>query len=89
MGEDGRIILKCTSKNMSRGSSVSIVSHYGVDDRAIEVRSPAEAKDIFPLASVQTGSEASPASCPMGAGGPFPRCDADHSSSCNAEVMNE
>jgi hypothetical protein len=28
------------------GSSVSIVSGYGLDDRAIEVRSPAEAKDF-------------------------------------------
>jgi hypothetical protein len=28
---------------VSRGSSVSIVSGYGLDDRAIEVRSPAEA----------------------------------------------
>jgi hypothetical protein len=36
----------------SRGSSVSIVSGYGLDDRAIEVRFPAEAKRIFPLASV-------------------------------------
>jgi hypothetical protein len=31
----------------SRGSSVSIVSGYGLDDRAIEVRSPAEAKRFF------------------------------------------
>jgi hypothetical protein len=30
------------------GSSVSIVSGYGLDERAIEVRSPAEAKG-FPL----------------------------------------
>jgi hypothetical protein len=35
-----------------RGRSVSIVSDYGLDDQAIEVRSPAEAKRIFPLASV-------------------------------------
>jgi hypothetical protein len=35
------------------GSSVSIVSGYGMDYRAIEVRSPAEAKRIcFPLAAV-------------------------------------
>jgi hypothetical protein len=34
------------------GSSVSIVSGYGLDDRAIEVRSPAEAKGFFSLASV-------------------------------------
>jgi hypothetical protein len=36
----------------SRGSSDSIVSGYGLDDRAIEVRSPAEAKRSFALASV-------------------------------------
>jgi hypothetical protein len=29
------------------GSSVSIVSGYGLDDRAIEVRSPAEKKGFF------------------------------------------
>jgi hypothetical protein len=29
------------------GSSVSIVSDYGLDDWAIEVRSPAEAKGFF------------------------------------------
>jgi hypothetical protein len=31
----------------SRGSSVSIVSYYGLDDREIEVRSPAEAYTFF------------------------------------------
>jgi hypothetical protein len=31
----------------SRCSSVRIVSHYGLDDRAIGVRSPAEAVDFF------------------------------------------
>jgi hypothetical protein len=39
---------------LSRGAGLaqaSIVSDYGLDDRAIGVRSPAEAKD-FPLASV-------------------------------------
>jgi hypothetical protein len=35
----------------SRVSSVSIESGYGLDNRAIEVRSPAETK-LFPLASV-------------------------------------
>jgi hypothetical protein len=29
------------------GSSVSIMYGYGLDDRAIEVRSPAEAKGFF------------------------------------------
>jgi hypothetical protein len=56
----------------SRVSSVSIVSDYGLDDRAIGVRSPAEAKGFFSSLCVQTGSEAHPASCTMGTGGPFP-----------------
>jgi hypothetical protein len=36
----------------SRGSSVSIVSGYELDDRTIEVRSPTEAMRICPLSSV-------------------------------------
>jgi hypothetical protein len=36
----------------NRSSSVSIVSGYGLNDRAIEVQSPVETKRIFPLASV-------------------------------------
>jgi hypothetical protein len=61
------------------------VSGYGLDDRDIEVPSPAEAKDFSPGLCVQTGSEAHPASCTMGTGGPFPGAkarpgrDADHS----------
>jgi hypothetical protein len=55
------------------GSSVSIVSGYGLDDRAIEVRSAAEAKDFFSSnLCVQTGSGAHPASCTMGTGGSSP-----------------
>jgi hypothetical protein len=56
----------------SRGSSGSVVSDYGLDDRAIRVRSLAGAKDFSPSLCVQTGSGAHPASCPMGTGGPFP-----------------
>jgi hypothetical protein len=55
------------------GSSVSVVSGYGLDDRAIEVRSLAEAKGFFSVACVQTGSGAHPTSCTMGTGGAFPR----------------
>jgi hypothetical protein len=79
----------------SQVSSVSIVSDYGLDDRAIEVRSPAEAKDFSPSLCVQTGSGAHPASCTMGTGGPFPGAktrpgrDADHSPPSSAEVENE
>jgi hypothetical protein len=53
-------------------SSGSIVSDYGLDDRAIGVRFPAEAKDFSSSLCVQTVSGAHPASCPMGTGGTFP-----------------
>jgi hypothetical protein len=80
---------------MSRDSSGSIVSDYGLDDRAIGVRSPAGAKDFSSSLCVQTGSGAHPASSPMGTGGPFPGGkarpgrDADHSPRSSAEVVNE
>jgi hypothetical protein len=54
-------------------SSGSIVSDYGLDDRAIGVRSPAEAKDFSSMLCVQTGSGAHQASCTMGTEGPLPR----------------
>jgi hypothetical protein len=79
----------------SPGSSISIVSGYGLDDRAIEVRSPAEAKDFSSSLCVQTGSGAHPVSCTMGTGGPIPGGkvrpgrDADHSPPSSAEVVNE
>jgi hypothetical protein len=50
---------------------------------------------MFPLTSVYTGSEAHPASCPMGTGDPLtevkarPGREADHSHPSSAEVMNE
>jgi hypothetical protein len=40
-------IRTCYPSNLEPGSSVSIVSGYGLDDRAIEVRYPAEAKGFF------------------------------------------
>jgi hypothetical protein len=55
----------------SRDRSGSIVSDYGLNDRAIGVRSPVVAKDFSSILSVQTGSEAHPASCTMGTWGPF------------------
>jgi hypothetical protein len=79
----------------SRVSSGSIVSDYGLDDRVIGVRSPAGAKDFSSILCDQTGSEAHPASCTMGTGGPFPGgkarpgLDADHSPPSSAEVENE
>jgi hypothetical protein len=80
---------------LSRGSSGSLVSDYGLDGRVIEVRSPTEAEDFSSSPCVRTGSGAHPASCTMGTGGPFPRDkarpgrDADHSSPTSAEVENE
>jgi hypothetical protein len=76
-------------------SSVSIVSDYGLDDRAIKVRSPAGAEDFFSSLCVQTGSGAHLASCTVGTGGPFPvakaqpGCDADNSPPSSAEIVNE
>jgi hypothetical protein len=73
---------------VSRGSSVIIVSGYGVDDRA-------EAKDFSSNLCVQTGSEAHSASCTMGTRGRFPGAkalpgrDADHSPPSSAVVENE
>jgi hypothetical protein len=69
----------------SRGSKVTIVSEYGLDDGVVEVRSTAGANDFSSSLCVQTGSGAHPPSCPMGTGGPFPGAkawtgrDADHS----------
>jgi hypothetical protein len=76
----------------SRVSSVSTVSGYGLDDRAIEVRSPAGAKDFSSILCIQTGSGTHPASYTMGTGDPFPGGkarsgrDADHSPPSSAEV---
>jgi hypothetical protein len=44
------------------------VSDYGLDDRAIGVRSPGGAKDFSSILCVQTGFEAHLASCTMGPG---------------------
>jgi hypothetical protein len=80
---------------LSRVGSVSIVSDYGLDDRAIGVRSPAGATDFYSNLCVQTSSGAHPASCAMGTGGPFlggkarTGRDADHSPPSSAEVVNE
>jgi hypothetical protein len=74
----------------SRGSSGSIVSDYGLDDQAIEVRSPTGA-DFSSSPCVQTGSGANPASYPMGTerGKARPGRDADHSPPSSAKVKNE
>jgi hypothetical protein len=79
----------------SWGISVSTVSGYGLNDRVIEVRSLAVARDISSNLCVQTGSGAHPTSCTVGTGGPFPGGkawlgrDADHSPTSSAKVVNE
>jgi hypothetical protein len=71
------------------------VSDYGLDDRAIGVRSPAGAKDFSSSLCVQTSSGAHPASCTMGTGGPSlggkarQGRESDHSPPSSAEVVNE
>jgi hypothetical protein len=85
-------IIQTTSGRLSSGS---VVSDYGLDDRAIGVRSPAGTKDFSSSLCVQTGSGAHPAPCTMGTGGPFPGGkarpgrDSDHSTPSSAEVVNE
>jgi hypothetical protein len=76
--------------NKESGSSVIIVSDYGLDDQAIWVRSPAWSKIFSSNLCVQTGSEAHTASFTMGIGGKArPGRDADHSPPPSAEVKNE
>jgi hypothetical protein len=66
------------------------VSDYGLDDRAIEVRSPTWSEDFSSSPCIQTGSGAHPASYPMGTGGKArPGLDADHSPPSSAEVKYE
>jgi hypothetical protein len=84
-----------TKYHRSRRSLGSIVSDYGLDDRAIGVRSPVGTKDFSSNLCAQTGSGAHPASCTVGTRGPFPGAkawpgrDADHSPPSSAEVVNE
>jgi hypothetical protein len=80
---------------VNRASSVRIVSGYGLDDREIEVRFLAVAKDFFSSLCVQTGCGARPASCTMSTGSPFPGGktwpgrDADHWHPSSEEVEKE
>jgi hypothetical protein len=89
--------MKCAHGNKCRSLQVlqrKIVSDYGLDDRAIEVRSPTGA-DFSSSPCVQTGFGAHPASYPMGTGDSFPGGkarsgrDADYSPPSSAEVKNE
>jgi hypothetical protein len=81
------------SYSLALGSSVSIATGYGLDDRGSGVRFLAETGNFSLFNRVQTGSGAHPASYPMGTGGSFlwvkrPGREADHSPPCSAEVKN-
>jgi hypothetical protein len=75
------------------------VSDYGLDDRAVEVRSPAGAKDFSSILCVQTGSKLHgmknikiPVQWVAGAlslDKARPGRDANHSPPSSAEVVNE
>jgi hypothetical protein len=65
------MFLQSTGNHREPGSSVSIVSGYGLDDWAIKVRSLIEAKEFYFSLCVHTGSWAHPASCTKGTGGSF------------------
>jgi hypothetical protein len=79
----------------SRGSSGSIVSDYGLDDRVIGVRSPAGSKDFSSNLCVHTSSGAHPASVQWVPGALSPGVkarpgrDANHSPPSSAEIVNE
>jgi hypothetical protein len=85
-------LLRSVIWGLSRGSSGSIVSGYGLDDR---VWSPTEAEDFSSSLCVETGFGAHPAYCAVGTGGPFPfgkvqpGYNVDHSPPSSGEVKNE
>jgi hypothetical protein len=88
-------IYRSTISGWSQGSSVSIVSGYGLDDRRSRF-DPQQRQEVFSYnPCVQTSSEVHPASCPVGTGGPFPGVkaqperNADHSPPSSVEVKNE
>jgi hypothetical protein len=76
---------------VSHDSSVGIALGYGLDDRDSRVRFPAGAGNFSLHHRVPNGSEAHPASYPMGKRGcslgvKRPWREADHSPSSSAEV---
>jgi hypothetical protein len=79
--------------NRSRVSSGSIVSDYGLDDRAIGVRSPAGAKDFSSVSRPTLGPTQPPVQWVPGVLFPGvkarPGRDADHSPPSSVEVENE
>jgi hypothetical protein len=77
-----------STSRKSRNDSVGIAMAYGLDDRGIGVRFPAGERDLFLLHSVQTGSDAHPASSAMGTWAKVAGREADHSPVSSTEVKN-
>jgi hypothetical protein len=71
------------------------MSGYGLDDRAIEIRSPAEVKGFFLYSLCPDRLWGPPSLLYKGTEGPFPGTklrpgrDVDHSPQSSAEVENE
>jgi hypothetical protein len=82
-------------RRVEPGSSVSVVSDYGLDNRAIGVRSPAGAKDFSSILFVRPalGPTQPPVQWVPGVLSPGvkarPGRDADHSPPSSAKVVNE
>jgi hypothetical protein len=76
---------QCTSE---QGSSARVVSGYGLDDRATDVRSPTEAKGflLYPLCPDRLLRLTQP---PFPGAKARPGRDADHSPQSSDEVENE
>jgi hypothetical protein len=76
----------------SRVSSGSIVSDYGLDDRAIGIRSPAEAKGLLPLIYVSRPAlrpTQPPVQWVPEVLSPGVKRDIDHLAPSSAQVVNE
>jgi hypothetical protein len=74
-----------TPEENSHDSAVGIATGYGLEDQRFEFESRWR-REFSLLHVVQTGSEANPASYPMGTGGSFLRGKADHSPPTSAEI---
>jgi hypothetical protein len=87
--------MACSRITLLLGAGVAQSVQCPTTDWTTGVRFLTEAKDFSSSLCVQTSSEAHPACCTMGTGGPFrrgkarPGHDADHAPPSSAEVKNE
>jgi hypothetical protein len=84
-------ILGFTDYEQSQGSSVNIMSDYGLDDREIGVLSPIKANYFSPnlcVSAFHTASCTMGSVCPLSWAKARPGRDADHSPLSSAEFKN-